>query len=50
MGKSQKSYKYLGKRRPLIKGLGKIIGKEKYTGDFILPGMLHARIRRPALQ
>ena len=34
---------YLGKPRKLLEGLGKVSGRAHYTGDLVVPGMLHLR-------
>ncbi|HEX4216452.1 MAG TPA: xanthine dehydrogenase family protein molybdopterin-binding subunit [Candidatus Dormibacteraeota bacterium] len=36
-------YRFLGKRRPMIEGPEKVSGRTQYTGDLVLPRMLHAR-------
>jgi CO/xanthine dehydrogenase Mo-binding subunit len=38
------SLKYVGQRIPNIESISKVCGKLHYTGDMILPGMLHAKL------
>ena len=37
-------YKYVGKPRPLVEGLEKVVGYSRFTADLKLPGMLHAHL------
>jgi isoquinoline 1-oxidoreductase len=41
------AYTIAGRAAPRKDALDKVTGKAKYSGDFILPGMLHARLVRP---
>jgi isoquinoline 1-oxidoreductase len=41
------AYTVAGRAAPRMDALTKVTGKAKYSGDFALPGMLHARILRP---
>ncbi|HXX99355.1 MAG TPA: molybdopterin cofactor-binding domain-containing protein [Candidatus Limnocylindrales bacterium] len=47
--KPASSYGILGKAEVTARrdGRDKVTGKAKYAGDFVLPGMLHARVLRP---
>lgn len=42
-GVSNPERKYLGKPRKIIDGLEKIVGKARYAGDVVVPGLLHLR-------
>jgi xanthine dehydrogenase molybdenum-binding subunit len=39
-------YKYVGKSSFPEDGVEKVSGKARYVGDYILPGMLHAKVLR----
>ncbi len=41
------AYTVAGRAAPRKDALDKVTGKAKYSGDFTLPGMLHARLVRP---
>jgi isoquinoline 1-oxidoreductase len=41
------AYTIAGRAAPRKDALDKVTGKAKYSGDFTLPGMLHARLVRP---
>jgi CO/xanthine dehydrogenase Mo-binding subunit len=43
MTQAKTDFKVLGKPRKIIDGREKITGRARYTGDLVLPGMLHAR-------
>lgn len=45
--KDPKDFQVIGKTPPRKDANVKIAGKAKYAGDFILPGMLHAKLLRP---
>jgi nicotinate dehydrogenase subunit B len=45
--KDYKDFKIIGKPYTRKDGLLKVTGQAKYSGDFIMPGMLFARILRP---
>jgi len=38
------NYSFIGKSIPRVDGLEKVTGKARFTADFSLPGMLHARL------
>lgn len=42
-------HKYIGKPAQRVDALDKVLGTAKYTGDYSLPGMLHARCLRSDL-
>ncbi len=42
-------YNYIGKPARRVDALDKVLGTAKYTGDYKLPGMLHARCLRSEL-
>jgi len=39
-----RKYKYLGKKRSIIDGPEKLMGKAQYAGDLNFPGMMHVRL------
>jgi isoquinoline 1-oxidoreductase len=41
------AYTVVGRAAPRKDALEKVTGKAKYSGDFVFPGMLHARLVRP---
>jgi nicotinate dehydrogenase subunit B len=46
-GKAVSAYKIMGKSPVRRDERDKVTGKAKFAGDFVLPGMLHARLLRP---
>ena len=40
------NYSVIGKRLPRVDGAVKATGEAKYTGDLVLPGMLHGKVLR----
>ena len=41
-----KQLKFVGQNVARVDGIEKVTGKAKYTGDLVIPGMLHGRILR----
>ena len=45
--KNASEFKVMGKSRLRVDSVEKVTGKAKYSGDYIMDGMLYARIIRP---
>jgi CO/xanthine dehydrogenase Mo-binding subunit len=45
----RKQLKFVGQNVPRIDGIEKVTGKARYTGDLVIPGMLHGKILRSPL-
>lgn len=45
-GRANVRYHQIGKSLPRTDAPGKVTGKTKYAGDFVLPGMLYAKVLR----
>lgn len=41
-----KEFRFVGKSVPRVDGIEKVTGQAKYTGDLVVPGMLHGKILR----
>ncbi len=41
--------KYVGKRLPMMDAVDKVTGRAVFSADFMLPGMLYAKILRSPL-
>jgi CO/xanthine dehydrogenase Mo-binding subunit len=41
-----KQLRYVGKSIARVDGIEKVTGKAKFTGDLVIPGMLHGKILR----
>ena len=44
--KGQRKLKYVGQNVARVDGFEKVTGKAKYTGDLVIPGMVHGKILR----
>ncbi|MGH7773232.1 MAG: xanthine dehydrogenase family protein molybdopterin-binding subunit [Candidatus Binatia bacterium] len=42
----KKQLKFIGQNVPRVDGIEKVTGKAKFTGDLVIPGMLHGKILR----
>jgi len=47
---SNKQLRYVGQSVARVDGIEKVTGKAKFTGDLVIPGMLHGRILRSLLR
>ena len=43
---AKKEFKYVGQSVARVDGIEKVTGKAKFTGDLVIPGMLHGKILR----
>lgn len=43
---AKREFQYVGRSIPRVDGIEKVTGKAKYTGDLVVPGMLHGKILR----
>lgn len=42
----KKQLKFVGQNVPRVDGIEKVTGRAKFTGDLVIPGMLHGKILR----
>jgi len=43
---SKKDFRYVGQSIARVDGVEKVTGRAKFTGDLVIPGMLHGKILR----
>ncbi len=43
---ARRSFKYVGQNVPRVDGIDKVMGRAKFTGDLVIPGMLYGKILR----
>ncbi|MEE9551295.1 MAG: xanthine dehydrogenase family protein molybdopterin-binding subunit [Candidatus Binatia bacterium] len=43
---ARRPFKYVGQNVPRVDGIDKVMGRAKFTGDLVIPGMLYGKILR----